>query len=300
MERVSQEVKRVVEEAKDNEVANSHVIEFEVDTLQVRHVVGKAGAGVNKLREELGVQVDFEELPVASTSGGKKAGVARSKVTIKGRKVNAEEARRRITSTVEKMADEVTLTIPLPATLERGSIIGKAGTYLIRLETNYDVKINFPKAGKTGEGVVEKSEIVIRGGKKGAEAARKELVDLMDYEKENGNVLSFPVVAKALPRILGKAGASINAIKEETGVNSIDVDQEDDSETANIILKGTRKGTAAAKALILAIAKEVEDEARLTIEIPRAYHTTLIGSGGSSSKSTFHNHQSRHLLTRVV
>lgn len=155
---------------------------------------------------------------------------------------------------------------------------------MIRLETNYDVKINFPKAGKSSNDTTEKNEIVIRGPKKGAEAAKKELVDLMDYEKENGNVVSFVVVSKALPRILGKAGATINGIKEETGVNSIDVDQEEEGPSATITLKGTKSGTTKAKAMILAIAKEVEDEAKLTIEIPREYHTTLIGAGGASSK----------------
>lgn len=182
----------------------------------------------------------------------------------------------------------MTLTILLPSSLERGSLIGKQGTYLKRLETNYSVRINFPKDRKNSDDADDKSgnpnEITIRGGKTGAAAAKKELVDLIEYEKENGNVVVFTVSVKSLPRILGKAGAQVIQIKEETNV-SVDVDQaDDDAVTATITLRGTKAGTASAKSMILAIAKEVDDEARLTIEIPRTFHTTLIGSGGSSSE----------------
>lgn len=174
-------------------------------------------------------------------------------------------------------ADEVTLTLPLPASLERGTLIGKQGAYTKRLEATYDVRINFPKPDDAS------TDITIRGGQKGASAAKKELVDLIEFTKEHGNVVTFTVSVKSLPRILGKAGAQINEIKEETLV-SVDIDQQsDDAITAEVTLRGTKAGTQAAKTKILAIAKDVDGEARLTLDIPREYHTTLIGSGGSSS-----------------
>ncbi|KAK4705915.1 hypothetical protein P7C70_g280, partial [Phenoliferia sp. Uapishka_3] len=272
--RVKREISRIAEEAKNSEIINSHVIEFEVDTLHVRHLVGKAGSGINKLREDLGVRVDFEELGAASTSTKKSS--AKSKVTIKGRKENAEEAKKRILHQVDRLADEVTLTVPIPASLERGTLIGKQGAYMKRLETNYDVRINFPKAGDSS------NDITIRGGQKGASAAKKELVDLIDFSKEHGQVVTFTVSVKSLPRVLGKAGATINEIKEDNQV-TVDIDQaSDDAITAEVTLRGTKAGTQAAKAAILAIAKDVDGEARLTLDIPREFHTTLIGSGGSS------------------
>lgn len=180
-------------------------------------------------------------------------------------------------------ADEVTLTLPIPAHVERGTLIGKQGAYTKRLEAMYDVRINFPKGDDAS------NDIVIRGGQKGASAAKKELVDLIEFNKEHGNVLTFTVSVKSLPRILGKAGAQINEIKEETLV-TVDIDQaSDDAITAEVTLKGTKAGTQAAKAAILAIAKDVDGEARLTLDIPREYHTTLIGSGGSSSESFVSN-----------
>ncbi|GAA6024660.1 hypothetical protein JCM11491_003456 [Sporobolomyces phaffii] len=283
-ERVARELERIADEAAKEEIVNSHVVEFEIETALVRHVVGKAGAGVNKLREDLGVRVDFVELATTTKKGAKL-----SKVTIKGRKENVEEAAKRVKSTANKMADEVTLTIPLPAALDRGSLIGKQGTYLKRLEEKYEVRINFPK-GKAAvpDDVDERSsssssEIVIRGPSKGAQAAKGELVDLISYEKEHGNVASFVVPAKALARILGRGGAQVNQIKDDTGVASVDVDHRaSDNPDATISLRGTKHAIKHARAEIEKIAREVEDEAKIEMDIPKEYHTTLIGSGGSS------------------
>ncbi|GAA5935504.1 Scp160p [Sporobolomyces koalae] len=284
-ERVKKELERIAEEAKKEEIVNSHVVEFEIETSLVRHVVGKAGAGVNKLRDDLGVKVDFVELSTSDKKGNKL-----SKVTIKGRKENAEEAAKRVKSTATKMADEITLTIPLPTSLDRGSLIGKQGTYLKRLEDKYEVRINFPRNNAkssddqpSGSATSSSSEIVIRGPSKGAQAAKGELVDLISYEKEHGNTVSFTVSVKALPRILGRGGAQINSIKDETGVASVDVDQESpEDQEATITLRGTKASIKSARQEIEKIAKEVDDEARIEIEIPKEYHTTLIGSGGSS------------------
>lgn len=185
------------------------------------------------------------------------------------------------------------MTIPLPAALDRGSLIGKQGTYLKRLEDKYEVRINFPKskssANDSASGDAESSsssEIVIRGPSKGAQSAKGELVDLISYEKEHGNTVSFTVPVKALPRILGRGGSQVNQIKDDTGVASVDIDQEsNESEEATISLKGTKASIKSARAEIEKIAKEVSDEARIELDIPKEYHTTLIGSGGSSSES---------------
>lgn len=77
----------------------------------------------------------------------------------------------------------------------------------------------------------------------------------------------------------------MNQIKDDTGVASVDVDQESpEAEEATISLRGTKTSIKNARAEIEKIAKEVSNEARIEMEIPKEYHTTLIGSGGSSSK----------------
>ncbi|GAA5859930.1 hypothetical protein JCM8547_004392 [Rhodosporidiobolus lusitaniae] len=277
VERVKAELAKIAEDAKNDAIENSHIVEFEIATEHVRHIVGKAGSGVNKLRDDLGVRVDFSE-----AGKGKK-----STVTVKGRKENAEEAKKRIEVLVKKIADEVTLTIPLPTSLDRGSLIGKQGTYLKRLEERHDVRILFPRDVRKGaDGVASTpspGEITIRGPSKGAQAAKGELIALIDYEKEHGNVLEFDVPVKALPRILGRGGSQVNQIKDDTGVASLDVDQATpESTTATITLRGTKASIKKAREAVEVIAKEVQDEVRLELDIPKELHTVLIGSGGSA------------------
>jgi predicted PilT family ATPase len=264
----------------------TQVVEFEIDSSAVRHVVGKAGSGITKFRDDLGVRVDF-----ADNKKGSAAPVAGAKatVTIKGRKENAEEAKRRIISLVERIGDEVTLSIPLPASLDRGSLIGKQGTYLKRLEEKYEVRINFPRGNKEESAAsTGPAEITIRGPSNGAKQAKGELVGLIEYEKEHGNVLSFSVPSKALGRILGRGGENVNRIKDDTGVASLDIDDDKAGEgEAGITLRGTKAALKKAREEIEKVVKEVGDEKRIEVSVPKEYHTSLIGSGGSASTSSF-------------
>lgn len=114
-------------------------------------------------------------------------------------------------------------------------------------------------------------------------AADVSLPQLVDFEKENNNILSFTVPSRAVSRILGQKGSKVNEIAADSGAH-IDV-AKDDSETATITLRGTKKACAAAKAAILAIADSVEDEAVVTIKIEPKFHRTIIGGGGVGLKN---------------
>jgi hypothetical protein len=73
-------------------------------------VVGSQGAGVNKLRDQLGVRVDvFDDVDEKEEKGGKKKKPAHQKCRIKitGRKENAEEAKKRILAQVERLVSYI-------------------------------------------------------------------------------------------------------------------------------------------------------------------------------------------------
>ena len=86
---------------------------------------------------------------------------------------------------------------------------------------------------------------------------------------------------RAIARILGKGGASINEIKDTTDAQ-IDIDKasEDSGPTVNVSVRGTKKAIAAAKAAILAIADSVGEEIVVTVTIESKFHRSLIGAGG--------------------
>lgn len=124
----------------------------------------------------------------------------------------------------------------------------------------------------------------MKGGKKGVAGAKAELLEAVEFEKESNNSLKFTVPTRAVARILGRGGSSINEIKDETGAQ-IDVDKADDSgATTNILVRGTKKAIAAAKTAILAISDQVGEETTASVAVESKFHRTIIGGGGQGLK----------------
>ncbi|KAF5393250.1 hypothetical protein D9757_000766 [Collybiopsis confluens] len=286
--RASKEILKIVENAKNDEIVNSYSTEFDIDREYVGRVVGAQGAGINKLRDQLGVKVDVSDDfdDKESSNKKKKAANQKSKVKITGRKENVEEAQKRIIAQIERLADETSEILKIPHQYHSG-LIGQSGKYVIRLEEKYMVKITFPRqTAENGEGKTREQlkldEVLIKGGKKGVAGAKSELLEAVEFEKETNNTLKFMVPTRSVARILGRAGASINEIKDATEAQ-IDVEKVDDDQT-NITVRGTKKAINAAKAAILAISNQVAEEITIGIPIESKYHRTLIGSGGQALK----------------
>ena len=159
-------------------------------------------------------------------------------------------------------------------------MIGAGGKYAIRIEEKYGVKLQFPRDNKDGTPAAKPDEVTIRGGKKGVAGAKTELVEAAAFESESRQTLTFTVPTKSVAQIVGKSGATINGIKDETNAQ-IDIDKSagDDGKTS-ITVRGDKKGIAAAKTAVLAVVDQVGDEVTVTLTIDPKYHRTLIGQGG--------------------
>ncbi|KAJ7072109.1 hypothetical protein C8F01DRAFT_1297135 [Mycena amicta] len=289
VDRAVKEILKIVENAKNDEIVNSFSIDFDVEREYVGRIVGAQGAGVNKLRDQLGVKVDVSDEVDEKDTGKKKKGLhQKSKVKITGRKENVEEAKKRILAQIERLADETSEILKIPAQYH-SSLIGQSGKYAIRLEEKYSVKITFPRqSAENGEGktreALKADEVLVKGGKKGVAGAKSELLEAVEFEKESNNVIKFTVPNRAVARILGKGGASINEIKDATDA-LIDVDKSsEDSAMTNITLRGTKKAIAAAKAAILSISDAITEETTATVVVESRFHRTLIGAGGQGLK----------------
>lgn len=291
VDRAVKEISKVVEDAKNDAIVSSYSIEFDIDREYVGRVVGAQGSGVNKLRDSLGVKVDFSDEDEKEKEAGKKkkATHQKSRVKITGRKENAEEAKKRILSQVERLADETFEVLKIPNQYH-AQLIGQGGRYAIRLEENYGVKITFPRSsGENGEGKTREQlkpdEVLIKGGKRGVASAKSELLDALEFEKENNKVLTFDVPTRSVSRILGKGGASILEIKDVTGAQ-IDVDKTNDGigSLTQITVRGTKDAINAAKTAILAIADQVGEETTASLVIERKFHRNIIGAGGQGLK----------------
>ena len=92
----------------------------------------------------------------------------------------------------------------------------------------------------------------------------------------------FTVPTRAIARILGKGGANINDIMDNTGTQ-IDVDKSYEAE-ATITVRGTKQDIKEAQDLILEIASSVPEETSVDITIENRFHRSLIGAGGQGLK----------------
>ncbi|CAM9018747.1 unnamed protein product [Wickerhamomyces anomalus] len=226
-------------------------------------LIGKNGGHLNTLRDQFGVNIDVEKDPQ-----GEKAAL-----TITGYKFNVKEAEHDILQSSKRWADEVTKTVIVPQKYH-GSIIGQGGQYVKRLQDKYNVRINFT------QGV---DDVVIRGPSRGAIKAEEEVKELVDYFIENGYTKEIKVPTKALSRIIGKNGETMNGIAADAGVE-IDVKDNDDkeSEFGTVLLTGSRKGLKEAETKILAIVKEFQDTITVELEVDPKYFRDILGARGST------------------
>jgi len=107
----------------------------------------------------------------------------------------------------------------------------------------------------------------------------------LEYEKENNNVLKFTIPTRSVARVLGRGGASINEIKDQTDAQ-IDIDKgtEVNGVSTVITLRGTKKAIASAKSAIVAISDQVADEITVSVTVESKYHRNIIGAGGQGLK----------------
>ncbi|KAI8341994.1 hypothetical protein BC941DRAFT_510074 [Chlamydoabsidia padenii] len=196
---LNSEVKRAINEiekihvaAKNNDFITSYTAEFTIPTTYSAHVIGKSGVNINKLKEDLGVKIDIGDNSKAE--GGFEAVKSKKskdqvvKVVIQGIKVNVEAAKDRVSALVATLADQVTLNLNVPKEFHR-FLIGPNGRYVKKLEDKYNVFVKFPRGNNMNgdESPIPGGSpdvITIRGGKKDAAAAKEELTELYEYERD--------------------------------------------------------------------------------------------------------------------
>lgn len=62
VDRATKDILRIVEEAKNDAIDSSYMVEFQIPQQYVARIVGTAGANIQKYREQLDVKIDIEDL----------------------------------------------------------------------------------------------------------------------------------------------------------------------------------------------------------------------------------------------
>lgn len=285
VERLSEEIVAFVEAEKRDDLERSHVTTFDFPQKFANFLIGKRGENINKYREEFDVNIQVKD----------------GKVEITGPKAKADAAKAKITALGKKLEDESTHILKIEPRFHR-ELVGPKWSQVNQLQDRYNVLIHFPRVAsddKTADDASEADsarnrrsnqkpdEVIVRGPSKGADAARDELLSLLQWTKDNSHTASVSVAQRQLPSLIGQGGQELESIQLTSGAK-IDVpgrETADASGRVQVQLKGTKKQVEEAKKIIEQKAKIFDDTVSRSIDVDRKYHSAIIGGGGANIRN---------------
>lgn len=264
-EEVEQAQTQIQEIIKDLLVRMDYTEVF-IDQRFHRHLIGKNGVNINRIKEQYKVSV---RIPQDSERSGL--------VRIEGDPKGVQMARRELIEMVQRMENERTKDLIVDQKYHR-TIIGQKGEKIKEVRDKFpEVIINFPDPS-------QKSDIVqLRGPKNEVEKCAKFLQKIIADLIENSFSLSVPIFKQFHKNIIGKGGANIKKIREETNTK-IDLPTEN-SNSEMIVITGKKSNCEAARERILAIQRELANIKETEVTIPAKLHNSLIGSKGCLVRS---------------
>lgn len=256
VDRVQEEIQRIVDDCQQN----MGYVQMDVNPEYMKHLIGKAGTNINRLQEELGVSIYFEE----------EAGV--NTMRIEGPHKAIALAELEMADKVAKLASEKERDAIIDHRLFK-KLIGTKGEKIREIREKYkNVQIKFPNANET-------SDIVkIRGKKEEVDACYKHLMKVVKELQETSYVEEVPIFKKLHKYVIGKGGANIKKIREDTHTN-IDLPAES-TESDVIVITGKKENVLEARKMILKIESELGDIVEAEIKIPFDHRQFIIGPSG--------------------
>jgi len=247
-------------------VKNTAFVEIKVDAKYHRHIIGKGGANINKIKAESDVTINIPDTDSGVTIiriEGNKAGVDKAKVELQGM--------------VEKMENEKEKDIIIENRFHR-QIIGPKGENIQKIRDEFAaVQISFPDLGN-------KSDIVkLRGPKDEVDKCAKNLAKMAKELLESNYQVKIPIFKQFHKNIIGKGGANIKKIRDETNTKIDLPDSNADSDM--IIITGKKADVNKAADKIREIQSQMENIVSKDITIPAKVHNTVIGAGGKLIQS---------------
>ncbi|XP_048844381.1 high density lipoprotein binding protein a [Brienomyrus brachyistius] len=247
-------------------VSRMDYAEISVDPKFHRHLIGKGGANINRIKEQ-------HKVSVRIPPDNEKSNLIR----IEGDPKGVQEAKKELLELASRMENERTKDLIIEQRFHR-AIIGQKGEKIKEVRDKFpEVIINFPDPA-------QKSDIVqLRGPRNEVEKCSKFMQKMVNEMMENSFSVSVPIFKQFHKNIIGKGGANIKKIREETGTK-IDLPAEN-SNSEMIIITGKKANCEAARNRILAIQKELANITELEVSIPSKLHNSLIGSKGRFVRS---------------
>nr|XP_014346494.1 PREDICTED: vigilin isoform X1 [Latimeria chalumnae]XP_014346495.1 PREDICTED: vigilin isoform X1 [Latimeria chalumnae] len=261
-----QEVQTQIEAMVTDLVSRMDYAEITVDPKFHRHLIGKGGANINRIKEQYKVSV---RIPPDNEKS--------NLIRIEGDPQGVQQAKKELLELASRMENERTKDLIIEQRFHR-TIIGQKGEKIKEIRDKFpEVIINFPDP-------VQKSEIVqLRGPKNEVEKCAKFMQKMVADLVEKSYSISVPIFKQFHKNIIGKGGVNIKKIREETNTK-IDLPAENNN-SEMIIITGKKVNCDAARNRILAIQKELANISEVEVCIPAKLHNSLIGSKGRLVRS---------------
>ncbi|CAH1957707.1 unnamed protein product [Acanthoscelides obtectus] len=250
-----------LEEIANNLIANMTFAEMHVDPKLFKHIIGKSGANINKLKDDFDVVINIDE---------------NGFVRIEGSRDNVVRTQSELEQHVAKLENEKERDVIIEQRHYR-SIIGAKGENIKEIRDRFNqVQIFFPSSGE--------SEIVkVRGPKEDVDKCVRHLEKLVKELNENSFQKELTIFKQFHKFIIGKGGANIRKIREETNTK-IDLPAEGDKND-RIKITGKRENVEDACEKIRQIQQELESIVTEEITIPPKFYNSLIGAKGKLIRS---------------
>lgn len=287
VEDLAEKIVEFVKAAKQDELERGNVISFEFPSKYTNYLIGKKGENINRYREEFDVEIQIND----------------GNIEIKGPIAKAELAKTKILALRKKLEDEVTHILKIKSQYHR-DMIGAKGSQVNRLQDRYNVRVQFPRnahvpsddpstvdgasdvgGSRNGRPSQALDEVIVRGPQKGADAARDELLNLLQWTIDNSYSSAVSVAQSQLPSLIGQGGREMENLRLLTGAQ-IDIpgsrEGSDPSGRVEIHIKGNKKQVEEAQKVLEQRAKAFDNSVTQKINIDKRHHKSLIGNSGES------------------
>ena len=240
--------------------------DIKVDAKYHKHIIGKGGSTINKIKAETDVTINIPDTDSGVTV-----------IRIEGNKAGVEKAKKELYDMVEKMENEKEKDLIIENRFHR-QLIGPKGESIEKIRKEFsNVQISFPDLGV-------KSDIVkLRGPKKDVDDCSKYFNKIVKEMQESSYQVKVPIFKQFHKFIMGKGGANIKRIRDETDTRIDLPDSGSDSDM--IAITGKKPNVTKAVSEIQKIQNEMANITSKEIKIPAKIHNTMIGAGGKLIQS---------------
>lgn len=241
-------------------IAKLTFAELNVDPRFYKHIIGKNGCNVNRVKEGTGVVISISENDGSNV------------IRIEGNLAGVLKAQTELVEMVKKLENEKEKDVIIDHRYYR-NIIGNKGDNIKEIRDKFNqVQITIPGPG-------EKGDIVkIRGPKEDVDKCHKHLMKLVKELNESNHVLEVPIFKQFHKFVIGKGGVNIRKIREETQTK---IDLPAEGEKSDVItITGKKENVERAKEMIQKIQNELANIVTEEITIPPKFYNSLIGTGG--------------------